>query len=349
MNENINKIVQIIESYRSEDVDNLFEKIDYKHIEKWVNQFDEEDREFIIQELLHLLPNSFFHKSRCLKIFDSAFDIISKHYGFENAQDFLKVTKFLDCQDDGKSQKELIKLMNDTIKQKYNIEIKECGTQEIKFWCYIDDILASGGTFEHNISNEIKKYGIEKFKESSIIIISLFFIIHQWGVDNKKFKLSQDLGIESERVLKFYSIAKIENNPRINWFNNNPKFNFIYPLYNKTGNDFLIELEENKKYPLSKGSFAFRNPNYPKKEIFFSNPENRIRYENILLKKGLEIIDSIDNIHADSLRPLGMTNPSYKTLGTGTHFFTWRNISNTCPLVFWWDTNGWTPLFPRKH
>jgi hypothetical protein len=68
-----------------------------------------------------------------------------------------------------------------------------------------------------------------------------------------------------------------------------------------------------------------------------------------LLKKGIEIINSINNISAEGLRPLGMTNPSYKTLGTGTHFFTWRNISNTCPLVFWWETNGWHPLFPVKN
>ena len=50
-------------------------------------------------------------------------------------------------------------------------------------------------------------------------------------------------------------------------------------------------------------------------------------------------------------RPLGDTVKSHKTLGTGTLFFTWRNISNTCPIVFWWDVFGhnWTPLFSLKN
>ncbi|REG78219.1 phosphoribosyltransferase-like protein [Algoriphagus antarcticus] len=95
--------------------------------------------------------------------------------------------------------------------------------------------------------------------------------------------------------------------------------------------------------------FAFRNPEYPLKEEFYSSSENRDRYERILLDKGLKIINSISELKAKSLRPLGMTPPSYKTLGKGCHFFTWRNISNTCPIIFWWEANGWYPLFPVKN
>ncbi|WP_289114997.1 hypothetical protein [uncultured Psychrobacter sp.] len=94
---------------------------------------------------------------------------------------------------------------------------------------------------------------------------------------------------------------------------------------------------------------AFRPSNLPVKEEFYSSSQARDRYENILLKKGIELIYNIENITVESIRPLGMTNPSNKTLGTGSHFFTWRNISNTCPIVFWWETNGWYPLFPVKN
>jgi hypothetical protein len=49
-----------------------------------------------------------------------------------------------------------------------------------------------------------------------------------------------------------------------------------------------------------------------------------------------------------NIRPLGLINPTYRTFGLGTHFFTWRNIPNNSPLVFWWEVPGhnWIPLFP---
>ena len=116
------------------------------------------------------------------------------------------------------------------------------------------------------------------------------------------------------------------------------------------GNAFLEFIEDafERDYEMKNAHLAFRNPEYPKEEKFFSSEENRIRYENILLKKGIDIINDTDNLNVNT-RPLGLTPPSHKTLGTGSHFFSWRNISNTSPLVFWWETNGWVPLFPRKH
>ena len=49
-----------------------------------------------------------------------------------------------------------------------------------------------------------------------------------------------------------------------------------------------------------------------------------------------------------NLRPLGLINPQYKIFGLGTHYFTWRNIPNNAPLVYWWEVPGhkWKPLFP---
>ncbi len=144
------------------------------------------------------------------------------------------------------------------------------------------------------------------------------------------------------------SISEIENIPYKNYFTPDQKFNLIYPLKSSVGEEVLEFVEENLNddYEYRNEKFAFRNVNDPKEENFFSSAEDRIRYEQILLEKGFEIMKSIDHINANSLRPLGMTNPSNKTLGTGTHFFTWRNVSNTCPIVFWWGSNDWYSLFP---
>lgn len=352
MEEKINKIVEIIGDYREEDIGWLYKtKIDSKHINKWLSQFDELDREFLVDELLHLLPKSYLTKEDTLRIITNEFDTISKDFGYNDINVFFDETKFLDCQSEGKSQKIFLELIDSVLNEKYARSIASCGNSNIKNWFYTDDVLASGGTFRSEILSEINAFGKDDFIKSDIKIIGSFVILHDWATSNVSFTIDKTLETKLGNRILFYRVAKIENNPKIHhYFNPKPKFNHVYPIKSDEGDEVLNFVQDNLNngYDFRNEEFAFRNPDYPKEETFFSSRENRIRYENILLKKGFEIMQSIESISAKSLRPLGMTNPSNKTLGTGTHFFTWRNISNTCPIVFWWGSNDWTPLFPVK-
>jgi len=49
MDDLINKILEIIKNYRLEDVDGIFfHQLDANHVKRWILQFDEEDREFLL-------------------------------------------------------------------------------------------------------------------------------------------------------------------------------------------------------------------------------------------------------------------------------------------------------------
>ncbi len=348
----INDIVKITKGYRKKDIGYLYnQRIDEDHVKRWVDQFKEEDRVFILTELLHLLPQSYLSKKNTLRILSSEFETLKKDFKYNSVEDFLDETKFLDCQENGRSQKIFLGFIEKILQEKYNYTLKDCGKKEIKNWIYFDDVIASGGTFRDDILEEITKYGIEDFAKSNIRIIASFVILHTWATSNVRFFIDTKIKTKLKNRLKFYRVAEIENNPRINYYNSNPKFNHVYPLKSHLGEEILKFIEDSfeRDYDLRNEEFAFRYPDYPKNEEFFSSTENRIRYEYILLEKGFEIMKSIDNLTAQSLRPLGMTLPSNKTLGTGSHFFTWRNISNTCPLVYWWGANDWYPLFPPKN
>ncbi|WP_147462032.1 phosphoribosyltransferase-like protein [Chryseobacterium defluvii] len=347
----INKILEIIKDYRNdEDVSSRIYDMNYEHINRWINQFDETDQEFILSEFLYLLPNSYLTKEKTFQVL-SNFDIYRENFNYNTLQDFFDETIFMDCQEQGKSQKILNDFIDNNLLKHYNTNITNCGTKKVRNWFYVDDVLASGRTFKDDIFNTITEYGINKFVEDDIRIIAPFIILHQWGRDNTKFALEEKLSIKLDGRLFFYCVSFITNKPMINYYNSNPSFNNIFPIKSDLGEDALNFVENccKRDYPMVKSEYAFRNNAYPIKENFFSSPQNRIRYENILLSKGFEIMKRIDEINVASLRPLGMTPPSYKTLGTGSHTFTWRNISNTCPIVFWWDANDWHPLFARKH
>lgn len=351
MNELIDKIHNIIKDYRREDLGFLYRtEITHEHIKSWIKQFDKEDRKFFLSELLHILPKSYLSKDNTLDIIRKEFEVYKKDFGYDSVTDFLKETKFLKCQPAQKSQNILLDFTNDILKENYGMTLDECGQGEIKNWMYIDDVLASGKTFKEDILEEIEKFGKDEFKDSGIRIISTFYILHSWGAKNVAFSLEQKLKYKVN--LKLYRVSEIDNNPHIHpFYHSSPKFNHVYPKECDTGKEFLDFIEDafERDYNMTNEKFAFRNPDYPKKEKFYSSPENRERYESIVLNKGVEIINRIENLQARSLRPLGMTPPGWKTLGTGSHFFTWRNISNTCPLIFWWGTNDWQPLFPVKN
>ena len=158
MEELIKKIVEILRDYRREDINWLYKtEINEEHVTKWINQFDEDDREFILTEFLHLLPMSYLTKQRTLEIISSEFEVLRNDFGYDTVQDFLDQTKFLDCQQPGKSQKVLLGFIEEELKGKFGYSLEDCGKKEVKNWIYFDDVLASAGNFKKDILLEIEK------------------------------------------------------------------------------------------------------------------------------------------------------------------------------------------------
>ena len=88
----------------------------------------------------------------------------------------------------------------------------------------------------------------------------------------------------------------------------------------------------------------YRPANTPDNEEFFTSPENRKVIENVFLHKGIQILDNA-NSQIPNIRTLGYSLPSLKDFGFGALCFTWRNVPNNAPLVFWYSGGGFTPLF----
>ena len=109
METTIEEIVEIIKSYRE---DELEIKIDKDHIKTWVNQFEEEDREFILAELSHLLPKSYISKEYALRKLNSLFDTLKNDYQYKSVEELLDHTCFLHCQPSYKSQSILLNFLN---------------------------------------------------------------------------------------------------------------------------------------------------------------------------------------------------------------------------------------------
>jgi hypothetical protein len=336
------EIVELIKDYRSEGGI----RIDVEHVLTWVDQFDKGDRKFLLSELLHILPKSYISKKEAIETIEDSFEYLYKKYGHSSAVDFLAHSIFLDCQEPHKSQTLLLDFLKKHSKKKLGFDFKNCGSEGAKYWIYFDDVLASGGTFRKDIIEEIENYGVEQFKSEGIKIVGVFFFLHDWGASNVRYMLQTRFGQDINNRIDFHRVHQIENDPRINYYNPDPQLNHVFPIKDDRFPEWDEYLESLKADRNSQ--YAYRNAKYPKKEEFYSSAENRNRYERIILNKGLEILEKVD-VKSPPIRPLGLISPSYKTFGTGSHAFTWRNISNTCPLVYWWENHEWTPLFSVEN
>ena len=350
MLENLAKDITSLTSDYHSDYNNGFVMTE-EHVLDWSNQFDQADREFVLSEVLHILQQGvYISKEKAKDILWNFVNKATTFFGYQNIEIFLRETYFISVQVEAKSQTVLLSMLNAVLVEKTGHSLEICGALGVRNYIYLDDILASGGTFKFGIKKFIEdKDLLQPLIKKEIRLLSFFFCTHTWGVDNTRYSLKKLFNDENYFLdaAKFPigSYYKIENN--LKGFN--PKLNLVYPEKSKNEYDaYLVNLET----ATLQSDKAYRKSTQPNRETFFSSKENRIRLEQLFLDKGIEIINKIqDGTLKQKHRPLGKTYPTYKTFGSGTLFFTWRNISNTCPIVFWWDNpaHNWKGLFPLHN
>lgn len=100
MEQLITDIYDIIKDYRQDE-----RKMSINRIDRWIKQFPETDRIFILTELKSILAARYFSKNRILNGLEKIITHVAAKLGFATSADLLKVTAFIDHQPEGKSQK----------------------------------------------------------------------------------------------------------------------------------------------------------------------------------------------------------------------------------------------------
>ena len=337
-----NKIYQIIKDYRNDD--GIF--LTKNDILLWAKQFGE-DAEFMLNEIHHILPQVYISKQKAKQLLNKHIRKLISDYRYNHHTEFLMDTEFIDIQQNFKSQKAILDLINEVLLEQFGETYKTYLTYPKKNFAYFDDILATGGTIGKDLINWLRLtdlQGIENFKkiENNTYRLSInLFAVHVWGKEMQRFRIKKEFDDVISKNIKWYWDIEIQNHLKFD----KQTLNIAIPTEEQPRN---IKLYLASLTALKYEDYAYRKLNEPINEVFFTSSINRIRYENILLQKGLEIINMIKGEIKPNIRPLGLINPNYKTYGLGTHFFTWRNIPNNSPLVFWWQVFGhqWKPLFP---
>lgn len=337
-----NQLAQIVHDYQQENGI----QIKPDDVVARANQFGL-NGSFVLGEVIYVLNQTYFSKKACRSMLKTRLEQLQIDLHYSNMYDFIKESFFFDVQKEWKSQKAVLELVFEILKDDYSINYSEYQLFVKKNFIYFDDLLASGGTIRKDLLVWLLEIQDEKpnflrvIDQEYKLIVSLFGK-HVFGAGLCKWQIMMNTDKRIDRHLRFYCDVEIQDHPRFP----NQMYNCMMPLESELSAlaiDYLANLDAN-----GQPTRAFRPVNSPVKEIFFSSGDARNRLEKIFIEQGMELFERVQNLGANQ-RPLGMTPPSHRTLGMGTLFFTWRNIPNNAPIVFWWDNNSWKPLFPLKN
>lgn len=309
-----------------------------QHVEEWVLQFNKQDQLTILLEMEYILQNFYVSKKMAYSYLEGLLEV-KEIVGEDFLQNYKRI-KFLNIQNLGYSQKDLLKLMNDILNQKYGLSIEECGSDSPDIYFYLDDCLFSG----NRVYRDIERW-IGEAKPSSQLHLA-FFGLHTSNFDFRYRQINELCASKNIKVT-FWRYKQINN---IIW---GDKYDCCWPSnlinYHQDVYNFVDSLDEQRTEKQRANIPLFRNDSKSFADSLFTSKEGRNLVEKAFLEKGTYIYNLSIN---KSMKPLGYDYSP--TLGFGSLFITYRNIANNCPLVLWWGDktkphpiNQWYPLFPR--
>lgn len=343
--------LQRLEESIADKIKNYQKHLDYwdfddKHVDIWINQFPEEERMIVLTETDSLLAHNYIHKSTIKEFFDEIW--ATEAIMGTNPLLTISQMQFLSIQGKGNSQRRLVDLLDKYYLRTKGVTINKRNNLNIKKYIYLDDCMFTGFTLIKDICNWIDNMNPNYDTELDVIFLGEYNGNHDYVKECLRKKcFDRRINVNIYRMYEYNNDFK----------NCMPPYDVLWPQYmddDEYVNNFLKEME-NQKTNTGKGGIGFRNVYYGEKESeLFTSSYNRSIFEKALLKKGAYIC-SLPQIRNEKMKPMGYSFGI--SLGFGAFFATCFNISNNCPLAFWWgdmwsssaETLGkWYPLLPRE-
>ncbi|APW45413.1 hypothetical protein RA876_02425 [Rhodoferax antarcticus] len=285
-------------------------------------------------ELDYAFDKTYFSKNEVANFFAS--QVKHKEIAGDNPCDFWRRANFLDIQEHGQSQGEILALFNDALIAHCGILVSDCGSDGGPFF-YLDDVLFSGG----RVGADLKAW-IQNSAPVNATVHILVIGTHQLG-EWQSIKGLKAAAEQAGKSIKFTCWAAIRFENRKAYKN---KSEVLWPaaVPNNAAVGAYMALETKFPFEPRQAGGVLENP-------VFSGEAGRQLLERELLLAGVKIRAGCQDPKR-SMRPLGF---SAFGLGFGSTIVTYRNCPNNCPLALWWGdataTSGamhWYPLLPRK-
>ena len=309
----------------------------------WGRQFDAGDRAAVLRETDAILRSRYLSEADVREWLEGIIGKIAGRAGAASPQAFLRETAFLDLQEPGKSQPAMLAMLDEILRARYGMSVAECGGGAPVRYVYLDDVLCTANTVYYDLQGwltatlEDGRRRIDALAPATPILL-VYAVAHRLNWHKLESRLRR-LDPRAVRNLVLWHGILVENDAG----RAGAALDFAFPR--RAGQPPEVE-----QYAAGLGvpvEQVFRPDALPREERLFTSPAGRDQFERAVLAKGLEMLAAAAT-RKENIRPLGFTLPSHKTLGFGALCFTWRNVPNNSPLVFWYDSPIFKPLFPKR-
>lgn len=311
-----------------------------RHILRWAGQFPIDVRSVVLRETAFLLRRFFLPASVASKQIAALLKELIIYGGHPFSPSFLCKVNYLDIQKNKGSQKDILKLIEDVLAAEHAIDIKKCGGSNVYF--YVDDCVFTGNRVRNDLVPWINDVAAPGDR------LEIFHLaIHRAGWEYAKKHIvaaakSKGVSVNWSWILEFDNRKTSDSLFEMLWPQHTQYADVVAEYWQRTG-----------QAELDLGAYC-RPRGSPATENLCSSPERRTIYERALLEAGSRIVVAAKN-PAPSMRPLGYEK--LVSLGFGSVFVSYRNISNNCPLALWYGNpsypqghplGAWYPLIPRR-
>jgi hypothetical protein len=304
------------------------------HVDRWIRQFANDVQLPVLHELDHVLKKTYFTRDNVSGFL--ARQVTNNKLAGTNPRDFWKSANFLDIQQHGSSQHQMLEMFSIGLKKNFGFTTDLCGSRDGDF-IYLDDVMFSGS----RVGNDLAAW-VENSAPAQATVHVLVIAIHTSGEWLVSKRLTDAIARSGKKIaINYWRAATIENRK---YYKNDSEV--LWPVNLPDDADLRAYLALPHKFPF--------DPRSPGGKLGpFSSEEARQLLERELLLAGVKIRARCENPKG-IMRPLGF---SPFGLGFGSMIVTFRNCPNNCPLALWWGDpdadasnplSSWYPLFPRK-
>ncbi|MYE45146.1 MAG: hypothetical protein F4X25_00010 [Chloroflexi bacterium] len=314
--EPVTALTEILADYREGEIPPLTGA----HVERWVSQFDKGSQELLLQELSHVLRQTYFSRATVRSLLSSL--VYTKKLVGSDPERFWSAANLFNGQGAGTSQANLLGLFSEVLDEEFGFGVTDCGSTSGPL-VYLDDGVFSGNRILQDLQ-QWSSGGVRTGAKVHVIAAA----IHtgaKWYVENRL----KELKFQWWRMLEIENRKTYKNESSVLWPASVP-------------DDRLV-----REYEASLRSAGFppdlRKPVAGRSTIF-SSQAGRHALEQEFLKAGCKIREMSSMLNQYQ-RPLG--NIVLKTFGFGTTVVTYRNCPNNAPLALW-AGDPWCPLLRRR-
>jgi len=303
------------------------------HVDRWLSQFTPEVQLPFLREFAYVMKQRFItaeYVKGFLRKLATNHDLAGA-----NPPSYWAAANFLNIQQNGQSQKEMLTLFAECLSSEYGLDLRQCGIAGGDF-IYLDDVIFSGNRARTDLNLWITNQAPPSARLHVIVAAT-----HSFGLFSVRGWLNSVIEQSGKNIeIKYWRANEIEN--RKHYRNSS---GVLWP----TSIPNVAEVHAYMALP-SRFSFEPRQPSSGTTQPFSSEAARQI-LESEFLIAGAKIRAMSDN-PKPSIRPLGF---SPFGLGFGSMIVTYRNCPNNSPLAMWWGdpemTSGalnWYPLLQRE-